>query len=46
MTATGVFLDGEAADTVRNSTRFKDGYWISGLDVFHQFHCLVCFMIY
>lgn len=43
--ASAVFLEGKAADTVRDSTRFKHGYRISGLDVSHQVHCLVSLLV-
>ncbi|RDW58855.1 hypothetical protein BP6252_13331 [Coleophoma cylindrospora] len=38
--ASGIYVDGEDADTVRGKTKWIDGYWITGLDVFHQIHCL------
>lgn len=36
-----MLLDGEEADNVRGQTLLQDGYWVTGLDVFHQLHCLV-----
>jgi hypothetical protein len=36
-----LYLEGEDADLVRESTTFRNGYWLTGLDVFHQIHCLV-----
>ncbi|KAI0202340.1 hypothetical protein F4808DRAFT_458939 [Astrocystis sublimbata] len=35
-----VMLEGEEASKVRDKTTLQDGYWLSGLDVFHQLHCL------
>ncbi|KAI1173204.1 hypothetical protein F4777DRAFT_461838 [Nemania sp. FL0916] len=35
-----VLLDGPEADLVRDKTLMYNGYWITGLDVFHQLHCL------
>ncbi|KAK9775190.1 putative DUF3328 domain-containing protein [Seiridium cardinale] len=35
-----VLLDGEEADNVRGQTLLQNGYWVTGLDVFHQLHCL------
>ncbi|KAK0625826.1 hypothetical protein B0T14DRAFT_421374, partial [Immersiella caudata] len=35
-----ILLDGEEADMVRDRTIMVDGYWVTGLDVFHQVHCL------
>ncbi|KAI0392420.1 hypothetical protein F5Y17DRAFT_362327 [Xylariaceae sp. FL0594] len=35
-----VLLDGTEADLVRQKTLMYNGYWITGLDVFHQLHCL------
>ncbi|KAI3337573.1 hypothetical protein HD806DRAFT_518387 [Xylariaceae sp. AK1471] len=35
-----VLLDGEEAEIIRDKTLMYNGYWITGLDVFHQLHCL------
>ncbi|KAK4218813.1 hypothetical protein QBC37DRAFT_178945 [Rhypophila decipiens] len=35
-----VYLQGPEADFVRERTTFENGYWVTGLDVFHQLHCL------
>ncbi|KAI8633233.1 hypothetical protein F5Y19DRAFT_471501 [Xylariaceae sp. FL1651] len=35
-----VLLDGDEADKVRDHTILENGYWLTGLDVFHQLHCL------
>lgn len=35
-----MLLDGEEADNVRGKTLLQDGYWVTGLDVMHQMHCL------
>ncbi len=36
-----ILLEGWEADMVRDKTIFFDGYWLTGLDVIHQMHCLV-----
>lgn len=36
-----VLLEGPEADMVRDKTTLFDGYWVTGLDVVHQMHCLV-----
>jgi len=36
-----VLLEGSEADMVRDKTILYDGYWVTGLDVVHQMHCLV-----
>ena len=36
-----VLLEGSEADMVRDRTILYDGYWVTGLDVVHQMHCLV-----
>ncbi|GFG19483.1 hypothetical protein IFM5058_10134 [Aspergillus udagawae] len=35
-----VLLEGSESDTVRDKTLLFDGYWLTGLDVIHQMHCL------
>ncbi|KAK1994570.1 hypothetical protein LX36DRAFT_693070 [Colletotrichum falcatum] len=35
-----VLLEGDEADNVRDQTLLQNGYWVTGLDVFHQLHCL------
>ncbi|KAH8427285.1 oxidase ustYa family protein [Aspergillus melleus] len=35
-----ILLDGTEADIVREKTTLFDGYWVTGLDVIHQLHCL------
>ncbi|KZF23302.1 hypothetical protein L228DRAFT_267311 [Xylona heveae TC161] len=35
-----VLLEGSEADMVRDRTMLFDGYWVTGLDVIHQMHCL------
>ncbi|KAJ5260636.1 hypothetical protein N7524_008660 [Penicillium chrysogenum] len=35
-----VLLEGSEADMVRDQTLLYDGYWLTGLDVIHQVHCL------
>ncbi|RWA07720.1 hypothetical protein EKO27_g7384 [Xylaria grammica] len=35
-----IMVEGDEADNVRDQTLLKDGYWVTGLDVFHQLHCL------
>ncbi|KAI3323861.1 hypothetical protein HD806DRAFT_76421 [Xylariaceae sp. AK1471] len=35
-----VLLEGNEANNVRDQTLLQDGYWVTGLDVFHQLHCL------
>jgi hypothetical protein len=32
----------DASDIVETAYRTKDGRYATGLDVFHQLHCLVC----
>lgn len=34
-------LEGSEANMVRDRTALFDGYWLTGLDVIHQMHCLV-----
>lgn len=42
ITADGVDLKGEEATTVTGKTLQKPGgWWLVGVDVFHQLHCLV-----
>jgi hypothetical protein len=36
-----IYLDGTDANEVRDRSILWNGYWLSGLDVFHQLHCLV-----
>lgn len=36
-----MLLEGDEADNVRDQTLLQNGYWVTGLDVFHQLHCLV-----
>ncbi|KAM4057530.1 hypothetical protein HRG_014430 [Hirsutella rhossiliensis] len=38
--ASTILLQGEEADSVRDRTTLYDGYWMTGLDVIHQVHCL------
>ena len=40
--ASTVLLQGAEADLVRDRTTLGNGYWVTGLDVFHQVHCIVC----
>ncbi|WYZ36366.1 hypothetical protein EsH8_XIII_000018 [Colletotrichum jinshuiense] len=35
-----VLLQGAEADLVRDRTTLGNGYWVTGLDVFHQVHCI------
>ncbi|EPS28978.1 hypothetical protein PDE_03924 [Penicillium oxalicum 114-2] len=35
-----VLLEGSEAASVRDKTVLYDGYWLTGLDVIHQMHCL------
>ncbi|KAI0973469.1 hypothetical protein F4678DRAFT_426836 [Xylaria arbuscula] len=35
-----IHLQGDEAKLVREDTAFLDGRWITGVDVFHQLHCL------
>ncbi|KAI0112529.1 hypothetical protein GGR51DRAFT_557112 [Nemania sp. FL0031] len=35
-----ILLEGDEADIVRDHTTLEHGYWLTGLDVFHQLHCL------
>ncbi|KAM7209607.1 protein of unknown function (DUF3328) domain containing protein [Naviculisporaceae sp. PSN 640] len=35
-----IYLQGPEADFVREGTTWENGYWVTGLDVFHQLHCL------
>ncbi|KAB8246803.1 hypothetical protein BDV35DRAFT_353205 [Aspergillus flavus] len=35
-----VMLEGSEANMVRDRTALFDGYWLTGLDVIHQMHCL------
>ncbi|KAH8702420.1 hypothetical protein BGW36DRAFT_424696 [Talaromyces proteolyticus] len=36
-----VLLEGPEADMVRDKTTLFNGYWVTGVDVVHQIHCLV-----
>ncbi|OGM41674.1 hypothetical protein ABOM_009995 [Aspergillus bombycis] len=35
-----IMLEGSEANMVRDKTALFDGYWLTGLDVIHQMHCL------